>query len=100
MQKMIDEMYCGKTDAVIAGVSSDNEYLVMNAILSGARHKIRDERFLKGIDKARTSEVVLLGFPLKSVAEAAYYFLTEKVYVGTDPIVDVLLKNKFDIENM
>ena len=97
MQQKIDEMYSGNTEAIIAGVHSKNDYILMNAILSGAKLKIKDKDFIAGVEKARDSEIVLLGFPMKSVAEAAYHFLTDKKYNGGNPIVETLINSKFDI---
>ena len=97
MQQKINEMYNGNTEAIIAGVHSKNDYILMNAILSGAKLKINEEDFIAGVEKARSNEIVLLGFPLKSVAEAACHFLTDKRYNGNDPIVETLIKNKFEI---
>ena len=97
MQQKIDEMYSGNTEAIIAGVHSKNDYILMNAILIGAKLKIKAENFVAGVEKARTNEIVLLGFPLKSVAEAAYHFLTDRKYNGSDPIVETLIKNEFNI---
>ena len=95
MQQEIDEMYNGNVDAIVAGVQSENDYLIMNAILSGAQQGIKNGGFLAGIKKACDSESVLLGIPLKSVAEAAYCFLTEESYLGNDRIVTTLLENHF-----
>ncbi len=97
MQQTINEMYSGNTDAIISGVNSNNDYLVMNAILSGTKKKIQDERFIEGVQKARKSNVVLLGYPIKSVADASYYFLTKQKYDGDDEIVKTLLENEFNI---
>lgn len=97
MQKKIDEMYNGNTDAIIAGVYSQNDYILMNAILSGAKLNIKEKNFIVGVEKARNNEIVLLGFPIKSVAEAAYCFLTDRKYNGNDSIVKTLIDNKFNI---
>lgn len=97
MQKKINEMYSGNTEAIIAGVHSKNDYILMNAILSGAKLKIKEEAFITGVEKARSNEIVLLGFPIKSVAEAAYHFLTDRKYNGSDSVVETLIKNKFEI---
>lgn len=97
IQQQIDEMYSGNTEAIVTGVHSKNDYILMNAILSGAKLKIKEEDFVAGVDKARTNEIILLGFPIKSVAEAAYHFLTDRKYNGSDPVVATLIKNKFII---
>ena len=97
MQQKIDEMYSGNTEAIIAGVHSKNDYILMNALLSGAKLKIKEEDFIAGVEKARSNETVLLGFQLKSVAEAAYHFLTDRKYAGSDPVIKALIKNKFNI---
>ena len=97
MQQKINEMYSGNTEAIIAGVHSQNDYILMNAILCGAKMEIKDDDFVAGVEKARTNEIVLLGFPLKSVAEAAYHFLTDRKYNGNDHIAETLIRNKFNI---
>ena len=97
MQQKIDEMYSGNTEAIIAGVHSKNDYILMNALLSGAKLKIKADDFVDGVEKARNSEIVLMGFPIKSVAEAAYHFLTDRKYNGSDPVVETLIKSKFEI---
>jgi len=88
-------MHSGNVPAIIEGINSGNNYLMMNAVLSGAKHKIKDTAFMDGLKKARDSEAVLLGFPLKSVAEAAYIFLTSGEYTGEDAGIKTLIANEF-----
>lgn len=95
MQKKVDQMHSGDIAAIIDGVNSGNDYLTINAVLSGAKHKIKDAAFMDGIEKARNSEAVLMGFPLKSVADAAYIFLTGRKYAGDDGLVKTLIANEF-----
>lgn len=97
LQTEIDRMYDGNFDAILSNISSKNEYLVMNAILCGTKRKIKNDEFIAGVKKAQDSETVLLGYPLKSVAEASLLFLTDKEYDGDDELVKSLIKNKFDI---
>ena len=97
LQNKVDSMYNGNIEAILSAVSSANEYLVMNAILCGAKLKLKDKAFITGVEKARSNEAVLLGFPLKSIAEAAIHFITEKEYKGNDDLVKTLLIKEFNI---
>lgn len=94
-QQKVDRMYSGDVSAIIAGIHSGNDYLMMNAVLSGAKHKIKDTSFMDGLKKAQESEAVLLGFSLKSVAEAAYIFLTGREYTGEDAGIKTLIESEF-----
>lgn len=96
MQQKIDKMYSGNTKAIVAGVHSTNDYIVMNALLSGMRLQVDDEEFIAGVKKAKRNEAVLLGYPIKSIAEAAECVLTGKKYGGSSPIVKDLLTNGFN----
>ena len=97
MQQKIDEMHGGNTDAIIAGVHSKNDYVVMNAILSGSRLRVKSKEFIDGVKKAQENEAVLLGIPIKSVAKASICFIENRSYKGSDPVVESLIKNKFNI---
>ena len=95
VQQKVDRMHSGDVSAIIAGIHSGNDYLTMNAVLSGAKYKIKDTAFMDGLKKAQESEAVLLGFSLKSVAEAAYIFLTGGEYTGNDAGIKTLIENEF-----
>lgn len=97
LQNKVDSMYNGNIEAIISAVSSSNDYLIMNAILCGAKIKLKDNGFIAGVEKAQSNEAILLGFPLKSVAEAAIHFITEKEYKGNDDLVKTLIKKEFKI---
>lgn len=97
LQNKVDSMYNGNVEAILSAVSSSNDYLIMNAILCGAKLKLKDKAFINGVEKAQSNEAVLLGFPLKSVAEAAIHFITDKEYKGNDDLVKTLLIKKFNI---
>lgn len=97
VQNKVDSMHNGNIEAILSGVSSENNYLIMNAILCGAKMKLKDESFISGLESARNSEAVLLGYPLKSIAEAATHFVTETKYSGNDDLVKTLIKNEFKL---
>lgn len=97
LRNKVDSMYNGNIESILSGISSSNDYLIMNAILCGAKLKLKDKGFIAGVEKARSNEAVLLGFPLKSIAEAAIHFITEKEYKGSDDLVKTLIKNEFKI---
>ena len=97
IQNLIDDMYNGNTDAILSGVSSSNDYLLINAIIAGTKQGINEGRFIEGLTSAQKSESVLLGFPIASIATASLHLLQEKKYTGDDAIVKELLENKFDI---
>lgn len=97
LQNKVDSMHSGNVEAILSGVSSKNDYLIMNALLCGAKMKLKDKGFMAGLELARNNEAVLLGFPLKSIAEAATHFVTGKKYEGNDELVKTLIKNEFKI---
>lgn len=97
LRNKVDSMHNGNIESILSCISSANDYLVMNAILCGAKLKLKDKGFIAGVEKAQSNEAVLLGFPLKSVAEAAMIFITGKEYKGNDDLVKTLIKNEFNI---
>lgn len=97
LRNKVESMYNGNIESILSSISSSNDYLVMNAILCGAKMKLKDKGFIAGVEKARDNEAVLLGFPLKSIAEAAILFITGKEYKGNDDLVKTLIKNEFNI---
>lgn len=97
LKKLIDEMYSGNAEAILSGISSESDYIVMNAILTGAKRGMTEKQFLDGLAKAQESKTVLMGFPLASVATAAAHFLKKIKYTGNDEIIKTLIENKFTI---
>lgn len=96
-QILINKMHNGDTEAILLGVSSDNDFVVTNAILAGTKQGIKEKKFIEGVSKAQNSKVVLLGFPLASIAIASEHFLEEKKYFGDDEIVKSLIESNFNI---
>lgn len=94
---MIDSMHSGNTDAILSGVFADNDIILINAILAGAKHGINKKQFIDGVAKAQNSKTVLLGFPISSVAIAATHYLNGETYTGNDPTIKALIDNKFNI---
>lgn len=97
LQTKIDKIRAGDTAAIIRGISSQSDLIVINSILAGAKLKLADKDFIDGVKKAQNSNVVLLGFPIKSIAEAAIYFLTDTEYSGDDALIRELIDNRFNI---
>lgn len=97
IQTMVDEMYKGNIEAILSGILSDNDYVLMNAILAGTKQGLKERKFIEGVSNAQNSKTVLPGFPLASVAVASRHFLEGKKYTGGDAMVKLLLDNKFDI---
>lgn len=97
LQNKVDSMHNGNIEAILSGISSSNDYLVMNALLCGAKFKVKDKLFIDGVEKARNNETTLLGFPLKSIADATIHFIREKEYKGNDDLVKTLINNEFNI---
>ena len=94
-QILINKMYNGDTEAILSGVSSDNDFVLTNAILAGTKQGIKEKKFIEGVSKAQNSKVVLLGFPLASIAVASRHFLEGEKYFGDDEIVKSLLETDF-----
>lgn len=97
MQTLIDKMYDGDTEAIVSGISSKNDYILINSVLAGTKYGIKDKRFIDGVLKAQNSKSVLLGFSLASIAIASEHFLTNKRYMGDDTTVKALIESKFNI---
>lgn len=97
LRNKIDSMHSGNIESILSGISSSNDYLIMNAILCGAKLKLKDKGFIAEVEKARNNEAVLLGFPLKSIAEAALHFIKGTKYEGNEDLVKTLIKNEFNI---
>lgn len=97
IQNLIDDMYNGNTDAILSGISSNNDFLLINAIIAGTKQGVKEDKFIEGITKAQESEAILLGFPIASIATASSHLLQKKKYTGDDVIVKELLESKFDI---
>ena len=97
LQNRIDAMYNGDKATIIESVNSSVDILVMNAIISGTRAKIKDNDFLVGVSKAKENRTILMGIPIGSVAEAALCYLKETKYMGDDEIVKNLIRSGFAI---
>lgn len=97
IQLVINKMYAGDTEAIISCVDSEKSILVMNALMAGTKMMVRDERFLSGVKKAKKSEVVLLGIPLKKVAVAAEHLLGIQEYMGNDKVILAMISSEFGV---
>ena len=92
-QMMINEMYKGNVQKIMEGIDSNTPILVLNAIVAGTNRKMTREAFLAGVERATESDIVLLGVPLKSFAEASLHLLERKKYAGEDPVVIAMIEN-------
>ena len=96
IQKVINRMHDGYEDAIIAGVWSSAPIVVINAIIAGAKHEVKDVSFLNGVVKAEEREDVFMGIQMKSVAAAALDVLGAKKYAGDDKQTLGFILNKFE----
>lgn len=97
IQLVINKMYAGDTEAIISCVDSEKSILVMNALMAGTKMMVRDVRFLCGVKKAKKSEAVLLGIPLKKVAIAAEHLLGIQKYRGNDKVILDMISSEFGV---
>ena len=95
-QRHIYLMGTGDVKAIVAGVESNNEYVVLNAIIQGTIKKIKDTNFVEGIRKAKDSDAVFLNLPLRSVATAALDVLSIEQYRGNDAVIKDLIACGFN----
>ena len=95
-QKMIDRMHAGNTEEILRNISAQTPILVLNAIMAGIKHGLKESSFIEGIRKAEENEAVLLGVPVCKVATAALHPLNVKLYTGTDQLILELIESKFE----
>ena len=96
IQSRIDRMHEGDLDQIIAGINSQNNLLVMNAVLAGANQRITDEAYIEGLRKALDNSVCLMDTPISSIAAAALHVLNVQKYTGHDPRILQLITSEFD----
>lgn len=97
VQTQIDRMISGNEDEILSGILSDRPIVLVNAIMSGARHRIADPKFveaLKQISSSSTEKV--MGLPLSKVAAAALCILKNEQYDGEDKVIDNLVRSRFE----
>ena len=97
IQSMINKMHSGDIEVIISCVDSEKSILAMNALMAGTKMMVRDVRFLSGVKKAKKSEVVLLGIPLKKVAIAAEHLLGIQEYWGNDQVILDMISSRFGV---
>ncbi len=95
MQHIADEMHKGNVSAILRGIHSENLFLRVNAILSGAKFQIHNHDFWEVVKESLNDDTVVLGIPLKSIAEAAFFYVSGKEYQGDDAYVKGLIANQF-----
>lgn len=95
-QQAIDNMYKGDIEAIKENITSDVPILVMNAIISGVKIGLKDEKYIEKFEMNRLNKSVLMGVCLGSVAQAAVCILTGKPYLGNDSSIKSLIKSNFE----
>ena len=95
-QRLIDEMHGGNAEIILSNISAKTPILVLNAIMAGIKHGLKESSFIEGIRKAEENEAVLLGVPVCKVATAALHLLNAKPYTGTDRQILELIESKFE----
>lgn len=95
-QQAIDNMYKGDIEAIKENITSDVPILVMNAIISGVKIGLKDEKYIEKLEMNRLNKSVLMGVCLGSVAQAAVCILTGKPYLGNDSSIKSLIKSNFE----
>lgn len=97
VQKLIDDMHGGNTDAIINNISSEVPFVVLHAIMSGTKSGLKEPAFLEGVRSAEASDASLLGIPVSKVATASLHLLDVKKYDGSDIVVKQLIESKFNM---
>lgn len=95
-QQAIDNMYKGDIEAIKENITSDVPILVMNAIISGVKIGLKDEKYIEKLEMNCLNKSVLMGVCLGSVAQAAVCILTGKPYLGNDSSIKSLIKSNFE----
>lgn len=96
-QHLIEKMHSGDLDAIMEGISSNCDILILNAIMAGTKQKVKNAAFIDGIIAAAHSEAILLGVPLKSAARASLHLLGHRLYTGADPMILSMIETGFGI---
>ena len=82
-------MCIGNEEAIISGISSDTPIVTMNALLSGARHRINNNQFVQCARHIRdTSTDVIMNVQLNKVATAVLHVIGADKYSGVDDIIN------------
>ena len=97
IQKLIDEMHSGNTDAIIKNISAEVPFFVLHAIMAGTKNGLKDAAFIEGVRMAEANDAVLLGIPVSKIATASLHLLNEKKYNGSDAVIKQLIESKFDM---
>lgn len=95
IQEKINKMHQGEVDEIIKGAMTDTEILILNAMITGAIHRIGDPQFLHRVTEIEKSDATLLGVHLNDVATATLHILGAKTYTGTSPVVQSMIKYVF-----
>ena len=95
IQETVKEMRRGNVQAITDGVRSEDAYIAFHAIMSGAKHQVKERAFIDEVKKHRESQRVMYDIPVKSVAEAAVIYLERRTYTGGNPDVENFINGGF-----
>ncbi len=96
-QELINKMASGDEPSIIIGVDSDVPVLNLNAVLFGAKYKIKNPNFINTIrNKLLYSEDSFFGIKLSDYVQAALHVLGVQKYVGYDYFINRLIESNFD----
>lgn len=95
LQAKIAAMYQGDLQEILSGICDERQILVVNAIITGTRQKIRDTAFVERLHQLTAdSETKLLNVPISFFAIAALDILGIKRYTGDDEYIKKLIDSK------
>lgn len=95
-QQIIEKMKFGDVDIIEQNIESDVPILVLNAIIFGTQKRIKSEAFISGLKSAVENHEILMGKKINDFAIAALHILNEKKYVGSNEVINELIKSKMN----
>ncbi len=89
IQKKINFMMEGNQKVIEESIYSENQALVVNAIIFGVKHGIKSPEFCEGLKKVteREEKLILVGCPVSYLAVSACHLLGIQEYTGDDSII-------------
>ena len=83
-------------DEIRNGIKSQLPIVVMNAIITGAENRIRDEQFIDGLRRQTENDTLLLNLRIGDFAIAALDVLGVEEYSGSNKTILELIKGQFN----